>query len=156
MSEPTVSEDVPNAAGRAHELEPVQVSPERRRGARWTARLVLFLRIMAGLSMAKGLFHWAVVLGVGEGADTLFSRQTLPWQTATVFFAVIDLLAAVGLWLAAAWGAVVWLTASVSMAAVEVFFPQIYGGRVSIIVGEFALICCYLWLAILSAREHPQ
>ena len=47
----------------------------------------------------------------------------MPWQTATVFFAVIDLVAAVGLWLAAAWGAVVWLTACVSMAAVEVFFP---------------------------------
>ena len=53
----------------------------------------------------------------------------MPWQTATVFFAVIDLVAAVGLWLAAAWGAVVWLTACVSMAAVEVFFPQVYGGR---------------------------
>ena len=51
-------------------------------------------------------------------------------RPATVFFAVIDLVAAVGLWLAAAWGAVVWLTACVSMAAVEVFFPQVYGGRI--------------------------
>ena len=44
-----------------------------------------------------------------------------------MFFAVIDLVAAVGLWLAAAWGAVIWLTAVVSMLAVEVFFPQVFG-----------------------------
>ncbi len=73
-----------------------------------------------------------------------------------MFFAVIDLVAAVGLWLAAAWGAVVWLTACVSMAAVEVFFPQVYGGR---LVGrriEGVLLFAYLFLAIQSAREHPQ
>ena len=58
----------------------------------------------------------------------------MPWQTATVFFAVIDLVAAVGLWLAAAWGAVVWLTAAVSMAAVELFFPQVYRRRGSLVV----------------------
>ena len=57
-------------------------------------------------------------------------------QTATIFFAVIDLVAAVGLWLAAAWGAVVWLTAAVSMAAVEVLFPQVYGGRMIVVVIE--------------------
>ena len=53
----------------------------------------------------------------------------MPWQAATIFFAVIDLVAAVGLWLAAAWGGVVWLTAAISMAAIELFFPQVYGGR---------------------------
>ncbi len=44
-----------------------------------------------------------------------------------MFFAVIDLVAAVGLWLAAAWGAVVWLMSIASMLAVEVFFPQVFG-----------------------------
>lgn len=156
MSEPAATQQPPVIPDEAQEIEPVRAEAERHRDGRWTQRLVLFLRVMAVLAMSKGLFHWGVVLGIGEGPDTLFTRQTLPWQTATVFFAVIDLLAAVGLWLAAAWGAVVWLTASVSMAAVEVFFPQIYGGRVSIIVAEFALICFYLWLAIMSAREHPQ
>ena len=97
--------------------------------ARWTGRLVLFLRVMAVLSMAKGLYHWALVSRLRPGRPDGFEYQPTPWQTATVFFAVIDLVAAVGLWLAAAWGAVVWLTACVSMAAVEVFFPQVYGGR---------------------------
>ena len=64
----------------------------------------------------------------------------MPWQAATIFFAVIDLVAAVGLWLAAAWGGVVWLTAAISMAAIELFFPQVFGGRIWIALLEFIAI----------------
>jgi uncharacterized membrane protein (DUF2068 family) len=73
-----------------------------------------------------------------------------------VFFAVIDLVAAVGLWLAAAWGAVIWLTAVASMLAVEIFFPQVFGANVVAGVLEGALLALYLWLALMSAQEHPQ
>ncbi len=84
------------------------------------------------------------------------SSHTVAWQTATVFFAVIDLVAAVGLWLAAAWGAVVWLTAVVSMAVVEVFFPQVYGGSVFVVLVESTLLAIYLWLAIFAARGQSK
>ena len=79
----------------------------------------------------------------------------MAWQSATVFFAVIDLVAAVGLWLAAAWGAVVWLSSVVSMAVVEMFFPNVFGGSIFIVLVEMTLLGVYLWLAIVSAREHP-
>jgi hypothetical protein len=65
------------------------------------------------------------------------------------------LVAAVGLWLAAPWGAVVWLTSVISMAAVEALFPQIYGGRIWVIGIEVVLLLIYLWLALQSAREQP-
>ena len=106
--------------------------------------------------MLKGLYHWSVVLGIGEGPDSRFSTETLPWQTATVYFAIIDLVAAVGLWLASVWGAVVWLTAAVSMAAVQVFFPQIYGGSWIVVMIELSLLLTYLVLALQSAREHAN
>lgn len=136
-------------------MEPVHADEPEIHEARWTGRLVIFLRVMAVLSMAKGLYHWAIVCGISGPPDG-FEYQPTPWQTATVFFAVIDLVAAVGLWLAAAWGAVVWLTACVSMAAVEVFFPQVYGGRLMIVAVEGVLLFAYLALAIQSAREHPN
>jgi hypothetical protein len=136
-------------------LEPVHAGDDDRSESRWTERLVLFLRVMAALSLLKGLYHWAVVCGIVEGAPGGFESQPLPWQTATVFFAVIDLVAAVGLWLAAAWGAVVWLTAVVSMAAVELMFPQIYGGRLPVIILELVLLVAYLALALQAARERP-
>lgn len=136
-------------------IEAVPADELQSHDARWTRRLVMFLRIMAVLSIAKGLYHWSIVCGF-DGPPDGFEYQPMPWQTATVFFAVIDLVAAVGLWLAAAWGAVVWLTASVSMAAVEVFFPQVYGGRLVVVGAEALLLGVYLFLAIQSAREHPN
>jgi len=134
-------------------LEPVRIGKVAREGT-WTEYLVLFLRVMAAVSLVKGLYHWVQVCGIGLPADESFAAHTIAWQTATVFFAVIDLVAAVGLWLAAAWGAVVWLTSVVSMAVVEVFFPNVYGGSIVIVLIEMALLCGYLWLAIVSAREH--
>src|ERR1700761_5026697 len=65
----------------------------------WTRRLVLFLRIMAVISVAKGLYHWAQVTGFIGGEDEAFENQPMAWQAATVYFAVIELVAAVGLWL---------------------------------------------------------
>ena len=94
----------------------------------WTRRLVIFLRIMAVISVIKGLYHWAQVTGFVGGEEEAFENQPMAWQTATVYFAVIELVAAVGLWLATPWGAVVWLTTVVSMAVIELMFPGIYGG----------------------------
>jgi Family of unknown function (DUF6163) len=136
-------------------LEPVHMGKAPETAGFWTVYLVLFLRIMAVISLGKGLYHWGAVCGVGEPADGGFEMHTLAWQTATVFFAVLDLVAAVGLWLAAPWGAVVWLTSVVSMAAVEVFFPQVYGGSIFIALIEMALLGVYLLLAIFAARERP-
>ena len=129
--------------------------PDRRQ-TRWTRRLVLFLRIMATISLLKGIYHWSLVLGIGDGSGSTFEQASMPWQAATVFFAVIDLVAAVGLWLAAAWGGVVWLTASISMAAIELFFPQVYGGRLWIAIPEFLAILVYIGLALMAGRERPD
>src|ERR1700686_5763994 len=137
-------------------LEPVRAGKGLSVAGSWTEYLVLFLRLMAAVSLVKGLYHWAQVCGVGAGPDDGFLARSVAWRSATVFFAVLDLVAAVGLWLAAAWGAVVWLTSVVSMAAVEVFFPKVYGGSIVIVVIEMALLCIYLFLAIVSARERPE
>jgi hypothetical protein len=122
----------------------------------WTAWFMLFLRVMAGVSLVKGLFHWAQVVGIGAGPFSAFETSSTAWQAATMYFAVIDLVAAVGLWLAAAWGGVVWLTATISMAAIELFFPQVYGGRALVIVVEVAMLIAYFALAVAAARERPE
>lgn len=102
--------------------------------------------------MLKGIYHWSRVCGIG--ADYIFENHSIAWQTATVFFAVIDLVAAVGLWLAAAWGAVIWLTSVASMLAVEIFFPQVFGGGWLTGMLEGGLLALYLWLALKSAQEQ--
>lgn len=116
---------------------------------------MFFLRFMAAISMIKGLYHWARICSIGVGDDDLYAYHSIAWQTATVFFAVIDLVAAVGLWLAAAWGAVIWLTAVASMLAVQLFFPQVFGRGFITVMFEGGLLAIYLYLALKAAREQP-
>src|SRR3981081_3604570 len=115
-----MSETSTREPSRGHGLSVAAISSERIEpdDNAWTRRLVLFLRIMAGVSISKGLYHWAQVTGFIGGRDEGFENQSMAWQTATIYFAVIELVAAVGLWLATPWGAVVWLTTVVSMAVI--------------------------------------
>ncbi len=79
------------------ELAPVQAGHEQPETI-WTWRLLWFLLgAMAVLSMLKGLRYWAAICGFGLAPEGGFEGQTMAWQAATIFFAVIDLVAAVGL-----------------------------------------------------------
>ena len=149
MNEPFITDDLKN-------LDPVREDEGEASIGVWTRRLVLFLRVMAGVSMIKGLYHWSRVCGIGVDQNELYEVHSIAWQAATIFFAVIDLVAAVGLWLAAAWGAVIWLTAVASMLAVEMFFPQVYGRAFFTVILEGAMLAIYLWLALKSAQEQPE
>src|SRR5215470_7575159 len=144
---------------RAHDLvereAPARGLIFKLRNSGWTDRLVLFLRVMAVTSMLKGLYHWAAVCGfIGEEGG--FEAHPQAWQATTVFFSVIDLVAAVGLWLVAPWGAVVWLTATVTMIMIQLFFDQVYGTDLSVVgIGALAILA-YLVLSLLAAREHQR
>ena len=131
------------------------VRPRRNRKSEWARRLVLFLRIMAVISMGQGLYHWALVTGFVGTEDEAFEVQTMAWQTATVYFSVIELVGAVGLWLATPWGAVVWLTTVVSMGVIELMFPNIFGGNLVIVGMQAVFLAAYLALAWMAARERP-
>ena len=147
----------PDRASRGKAKSAAALSSERQEADEnaWTRRLVIFLRVMAVLSVGKGLYHWAQVTGFVGGEDDAFENQQMAWQTATVYFAVIELVAAVGLWLATPWGAVVWLTTVVSMAVIELMFPGIYGGSLAVVGIEALLLAAYLALAWMAARERP-
>jgi Family of unknown function (DUF6163) len=125
------------------------------RNAGWSERLVLFLRVMAAVSMLKGLYHWAAVCGfIGEAGG--FEAHVQSWQATTVFFSVIDLVAAVGLWLVAPWGAVVWLTSTVTMIMIQLFFDQVYGTDLIMVAAGVVAILAYLVLSLLAARENQR
>jgi hypothetical protein len=89
--------------------------------------LVWFMRTMACVWVAKGLFNWAVLMGMNPrfGDFTMLPR---PLQTTIVFFAGADLLAAIGMWLAAPWGGVLWLLC----AGLEAVSP-LMGGRAALL-----------------------
>ena len=91
-------------------------------GLRWDLILVWFMRTVALLWVAKGLASWAIILGATEAA-TPFEARSTGYQATIIYFAVIDLVAAVGLWLASTWGGVLWLLAVMSHLILTFFSP---------------------------------
>ncbi|KRE17437.1 hypothetical protein ASE63_13375 [Bosea sp. Root381] len=90
---------------------------------RWRTTLVWLLRILSVLWLAKGLLAWAVIFGIGGLSQPPFEARLLSFQAIVVYFAVIDLVAAVGLWLTSTWGGVLWLLAAISHLLLGFFFP---------------------------------
>ena len=92
---------------------------------RWRTVLVWMLRILSVLWLAKGLLAWAVIFGIGGESQPPFEARLLSFQAITVYFAVMDLVAAVGLWLTSTWGGVLWLLAAISQLLLAFFFPRL-------------------------------
>lgn len=93
---------------------------EKPRGAvpaPWGSILVIYMRVLAGLWMCQGLAEWALVLVPGR---PVFDNLPNAVSAAVIFFAIADLVAAVGLWLATPWGGALWLFAASSQIFVAV------------------------------------
>jgi hypothetical protein len=128
-------------------------APDGRATLRWSLLLVWFMRTMAVVWISKGLFAWTIALGVDHDlAD--FLELPVVTQGMIGFFAVTDLMAAVGLWLAAPWGGVLWLIC----AATEVMAATLGAGASltgALGVGlDGALIVVYFALSWLAANER--
>lgn len=108
---------------------------------RWGLILVVFMRVLAGLWILQGLAQWAVFL---LPSDAVFDHQATGRTAAVIFFAVIDLLAAVGLWLATPWGGVLWLFAALSQIFIAVSIAHFF--TYAWIAGDCLLIFIYFFL----------
>jgi hypothetical protein len=85
--------------------------------------LVWFMRVLSVVWLAKGLIAWAVIIGAA-GEVHAFEKASLAQQSASVFFAVVDIIAGVGLWMAAGWGGGVWLMAIGAHAGLAILMPR--------------------------------
>ncbi len=118
---------------------------------RWGLFLVVFMRVIAALWLIQGLAQWRVILAPSDlPLDSLPSLEA----GAVVFFAVTNLVAAVGLWLAAPWGGVLWLFAVSAQMFMIGFLPgTIEGGRVLLAL-DVGLIVTYFVLTWYAAQER--
>ena len=118
---------------------------------RWGLILVIFMRLLAALWIVQGMLQWASFL---LPIDSVFDRMTMMQSGAVMFFAVIDLLAAVGLWLATPWGGVLWLLASVSQIFVSVGVRHVFG--IAWIIADIGLILIYFALTWQAGRVAQE
>jgi fatty acid desaturase len=120
---------------------------------RWRRVLVWFLRLLSLVWIAKGLTQWGVILGLGPEAGPPFEARPLTFQAIIVYFAVFDLVAAVGLWLTATWGGVLWLLAAMSHLLLGFFFPRWLPLSPALVAGYVGLMMAY-FLATWAAENR--
>lgn len=108
--------------------------------------LVLFMRFAAALWIVEGLLHWDTVLSSATDGRSPILSMPFADMAAIVFFAIIDLIASVGLWLATPWGGVIWLVSAGAQILVAVLLPDFYPDRWLIVAANLVLVSLYMVL----------
>lgn len=130
----------------------IEERPAAQGSLRWGFVLTWYMRILSILWIMKGLSAWAVILGIWTPAGH-FEARTTGYQATVIYFALIDLIAAVGLWMASTWGGIMWLLAVMSHLILAAFFPSVVSSGLTTIAFFLTLVAVYLVMAWLEAQE---
>ena len=119
----------------------------------WDTALLWYMRTLAWVWLGTGLFNWAIILGAFPGLGS-FTTMALPLQATIVAFACFDLLAAVGLWLAAPWGGAIWLLCAMVEAVSPIVSPRAASIGYSAAALNVLLALGYVALSWRTVRER--
>ena len=134
--------------GGGDRIERVPQSPQ----SGWDVVLIWFMRAVALCWLTKAVVTWASILDVIPGFRP-FESESIGRQSVIVYFAVLDPMAAVGLWLTSAWGGVVWLLAATSTLTLAILTPQLLPMSTPYLAIQGGIIAMYFILSFLAARE---
>ncbi len=122
----------------------------------WQRRLVQFQRVAGGFMVFKGITHWASLFGFGDGSVSHFQQLPADAQAATVFFAIIDLVAGVAVWLGSAWGAMMWLIAAAAQIMANVLVLELSGLNVLLTIIEVLMVAGYVLVRYMAHVESSN
>jgi hypothetical protein len=120
---------------------------------RYQIALFYYEIVLAILMMALGLGQWAVIVGLMPGA---FEAMPVVAKIATMYLAVADLVAAVGLWMRVAWGRVIFIAAAVSEIGFHTAFVTTYGTNWVLVGVHTVALGVYALLAVLARRRPAE
>lgn len=147
MNEPQSSRTQPGAHPVAAPLAsgPFKATRKENRGGFW---LVVFMRILAVLWIAQGLWQWGALL---LSPEPVLDNGHATQGAAVVVFAVLDPIAAVGLWLAAPWGGALWLLSALAQAVSILVVPGLFSPLWA--AADLLLIGVYFFLIWRASRR---
>ncbi|HVY20212.1 MAG TPA: DUF6163 family protein [Bauldia sp.] len=100
-----------------------------------------------------GLRQWAIILGALPGAGGPFEDMSTPWFVVTIHMAVVDLVAAVGLWLRVAGGKVLWVYSALFEITLHTVFTGTFGIDWLVVGFHAATLTVFVVLTILVWRQ---
>jgi hypothetical protein len=127
---------------------PLGAAEERRRSL-----TAVYMRVIALLLLAAGLVRACQILGITPDGRT-FADLAPAWRAGATALLLIDLFAAVGLWLGVAWGPVMWAVALVVEVSMYTLFADVFGAFPWLVAAHVALFCGFLALAFLEWRRE--
>lgn len=137
-------------------LPPIRVTPTGR-PAESTLEQALFvvLRIIAITLIIRALYVWFCVTGFMPtfAPDYVIELTTGLQLTLIGGAAIASLIAGLGLWLLASWGAVLWLVLVGVDAVVFFLVPELSVVRPFVVVANAILVASYLGLALMLRRQ---
>lgn len=127
----------------------------KERAAFFDARLALVIavRVLSVVFIVSGLKRWGIILGP-LAPDGSFANLPTELAVATIFFSVADLVAAVGLWLLASWGTVVWLITALTEVVLHSLFRDLFGFDPFLISFHVTSVFIYALLTYLYERSR--
>ena len=118
--------------------------------------LELLQRAAALVCLAFGTAYWVRLLGFFDGAEWRFDLMPFYWQMTAAPLAVLFPFAAVGLWMLASWGPVVWFLCAATEAGMYGVFAELYGWHPLIVALHAAVALSYIVLRILLSVERRR
>ncbi len=109
--------------------------------------IVYYLMGVAILLLGAGLVRAGLILGITPTGES-FETMNLSARTGAVVLVFVDLFAAVGLWIRAIWGPLMWAVAVIVETAMYTALSDLFGAHPARVAVHFVLIGTYLALAI--------
>ena len=119
----------------------------------WQRRVLIYLRGRAGFLLLKTIYSWTLICGVWDGDTSRFEGLSMAAQAAVIWAAIMNPVAAIGLWLGASWGVVLWLVTAMVQIIINASAPEGVGRLFILAAVETVLVAVYAFLTYKAARE---
>ena len=119
---------------------------------------VVFLRMVAVSCFWFGIEYWAMLVGFSSSGTSRFDLVGPAWRGAGVALAVVFPVAALGLWLPASWGAVIWSCAALGQLLMYIVWPDVFGSNwlVPLMHGLVAGVYVFFRFALALERREKM
>ncbi len=118
--------------------------------------LDLYAVALSVVMLLFGLRQWAIIVGAIPGPGGPFDQMSTAWAAVTIHMAVVNLVAAGGLWLKVAGGKVLWIYSALFEIALHTVFIGTFGPNLPVVIFHFVTLVVFIALTIAAHRQTQR